>query len=83
MQGRGQADLAEKSIGAGGGGDLAAHHFDGGRLASMAPPKTDLIQGTLDLLILKTLSLQPLHGFEIARRIEQVCLPEFASSQRI
>lgn len=33
---------------------------------------TDLIQGTLDMLILKTLSLQPLHGFGIARRIEQV-----------
>ena len=33
---------------------------------------TDLIQGTLDLLILKTLSLEPLHGFGIARRIEQV-----------
>ena len=32
---------------------------------------TDVIQGTLDLLILKTLSLQPLHGFGIARRIEQ------------
>jgi transcriptional regulator len=34
--------------------------------------KTDVIQGTLDMLILKTLSLQPLHGFGIARRIEQV-----------
>jgi len=33
--------------------------------------KTDVIQGTLDLLILKTLSLRPLHGFGIARRIEQ------------
>ena len=33
---------------------------------------TDLIQGTLDMLILKTLSLEPLHGFGIARRIEQV-----------
>ena len=38
----------------------------------MANPKTDLIQGTLDLLILRTVSLQPLHGFGIARRIEQV-----------
>jgi transcriptional regulator len=35
-------------------------------------PKQDVIQGTLDLLILKTLSLAPLHGFGIARRIEQV-----------
>ena len=33
---------------------------------------TDVIQGTLDLLILKTLSLQPLHGFGIGRRIEQI-----------
>ena len=33
---------------------------------------TDVIQGTMDMLILKTLSLQPLHGFGIARRIEQV-----------
>jgi len=33
---------------------------------------TDVIQGTLDLLILKTLSLQPMHGFGIARRIEQI-----------
>jgi transcriptional regulator len=36
------------------------------------PQNTDVIQGTLDLLILKTLSLEPLHGFGIARRIEQV-----------
>jgi transcriptional regulator len=34
-------------------------------------PGTDLIQGTLDLLILKTLSLEPMHGFGIARRVEQ------------
>jgi len=33
---------------------------------------TDVIQGTLDLLILKTLSLQPMHGFGIARRVEQI-----------
>lgn len=31
-----------------------------------------MIQGTLDMLILKTLSLEPLHGFGIARRIEQI-----------
>jgi PadR family transcriptional regulator, regulatory protein PadR len=35
-------------------------------------PTTDVIQGTLDLLILKTLSLEPMHGFGIARRIEQI-----------
>ena len=33
---------------------------------------TDLIQGTLDMLILKTLSLEPMHAFGIARRVEQV-----------
>ena len=38
----------------------------------MEQPSTDVIQGTLDMLILKTLSLQPLHGFGIARRIEQI-----------
>jgi PadR family transcriptional regulator, regulatory protein PadR len=32
---------------------------------------TDVIQGTLDMLILKALSLEPMHGFGIARRIEQ------------
>src|SRR5579864_5176566 len=38
----------------------------------MEEKNTDVIQGTLDLLILKTLSLAPLHGFGIARRVEQV-----------
>jgi transcriptional regulator len=33
---------------------------------------TDVIQGTLDMLILKTLSLQPMHGFGIGRRVEQI-----------
>jgi PadR family transcriptional regulator, regulatory protein PadR len=32
----------------------------------------DLIQGTLDLLILRTLSLEPKHGWGIAKRIQQV-----------
>ena len=38
----------------------------------MDEERTDVIQGTLDLLILKTLSLEPMHGFGIGRRIEQV-----------
>jgi len=38
----------------------------------MDTPGTEVIQGTLDMLILKTLSLQPLHGFGVARRIEQI-----------
>ena len=33
---------------------------------------TDLVQGTLDLLILKTLALEPMHGWGIAQRIHQV-----------
>ncbi len=33
---------------------------------------TDLVQGTLDMLILKTLALEPLHGYGIALRIEQI-----------
>src|SRR5882672_7584619 len=33
---------------------------------------SDLVQGTLDVLILKTLSLEPKHGWAIAKRIQQV-----------
>lgn len=36
------------------------------------PKKTDLLQGTLDLLILKTLALGPLHGWGIAKRIQRL-----------
>lgn len=43
----------------------------------MNEPNTDVIQGTLDMLILKTLSLQPMHGFGIARRIEQISRGSF------
>ena len=43
----------------------------------MDEPNTDVIQGTLDMLILKTLSLQPMHGFGIARRIEQISRGSF------
>ena len=38
----------------------------------MDEPNTDVIQGTMDMLILKTLSLEPMHGFGIARRVEQI-----------
>jgi PadR family transcriptional regulator PadR len=38
---------------------------------SMGKPN-DLVQGTLDLLILKTIALEPLHGWAIAKRIQQV-----------
>jgi PadR family transcriptional regulator PadR len=33
---------------------------------------TDVIQGTLDMLLLKSLSLQPMHGFGVTQRIEQL-----------
>ena len=35
------------------------------------PQPTDLLQGTLDLLILRTLALEPMHGWGIAQRIQQ------------
>jgi transcriptional regulator len=35
-------------------------------------PQTNLLQGTLDLLILKALALNPMHGLGMARRIEQI-----------
>ena len=38
----------------------------------MAKAKSDLLQGTLDLLILKTLELEPMHGWGITLRIQQV-----------
>ena len=54
---------------------------DGGTLAHSIPsclgtvmgkPKSDVLQGTLDLLILKTLEGGPMHGYGIASRIEEV-----------
>ena|SRR5690348_3422244 len=38
----------------------------------MAEKAAELVQGTLDMLILKTLELQPMHGWGIAQRIEQI-----------
>jgi transcriptional regulator len=38
----------------------------------MDDSNTDIIQGTLDMLILKTLSIEPMHGFGISRRVEQI-----------
>lgn len=38
----------------------------------MTPPSEDLLQGTLDLLILKTIALEPMHGWGIALRIQQL-----------
>jgi transcriptional regulator len=38
----------------------------------MSRPQIDLLQGTLDLLILRTIALEPMHGWGIAQRIQQV-----------
>jgi transcriptional regulator len=38
----------------------------------MTTTPSDLVQGTLDMLILKTLALQPMHGYGITMRLEQV-----------
>ena len=44
-------------------------------------PKTDLLQGTLDLLILRVLSLEPNHGWGIANRIRQMSRDGLNASQ--
>lgn len=38
----------------------------------MVQQRSDLLQGTLDLLILKTLALEPMHGWGITQRIQQI-----------
>jgi len=38
----------------------------------MADNPSDLVQGTLDMLVLKTLALEPMHGYGISVRIEQI-----------
>src|SRR6184192_1690298 len=49
---------------------LCCGHHTGG---CMSPSKLDLLQGTLDLMVLQTLAaMGPLHGYGIARRIEQI-----------
>jgi transcriptional regulator len=44
----------------------------------VAPAQTNLLQGTLDLLILKALSLRELHGLGVAQRIEQITRGTFS-----
>jgi len=41
-------------------------------LEEMKSPRSDLLQGTLDLLVLRTLEAGPLHGWGISQRIQQV-----------
>lgn len=47
----------------------------------MAHAQSDLLQGTLELLVLKTLSLEPLHGWGISQRIQQMSGDVFQVNQ--
>ena len=47
----------------------------------MAHDQSELLQGTLELLILKTLSLEPLHGWGISHRIQQMSRDVFQVNQ--
>src|SRR6195256_2902950 len=38
----------------------------------MSPQRIDLPQGTLDLLILRTLALEPMHGWAVSERVQQI-----------
>ena len=47
----------------------------------MAHDQSDLLQGTLELMILKTLSLEPMHGWGITQRIQQISREVFQVNQ--
>jgi PadR family transcriptional regulator, regulatory protein PadR len=47
----------------------------------MANPPSELLQGTLELLVLKTLTVEPMHGWGIAQRIQQVSRDTFQVNQ--
>ncbi|HEV2149221.1 MAG TPA: PadR family transcriptional regulator [Longimicrobiaceae bacterium] len=47
----------------------------------MAHDQSDLLQGTLELLVLKTLSLEPMHGWGISQRIQQMSREVFQVNQ--
>lgn len=47
----------------------------------MAHDQSELLQGTLELLILKTLSLEPMHGWGISQRIQQLSREVFQVNQ--
>ena len=51
-------------------GDVLVSYSD--KRAQMGARRTDLLRGTLDLLILKALALEPLHGVGVSRRITQI-----------
>lgn len=47
----------------------------------MPTSRSDLLQGTLEMLVLRVLSLRPMHGWGIAQRIEQMSYEVFAVNQ--
>ncbi len=47
----------------------------------MGKRKTDMIRGTLDMLILKVLSLEPMHGWGISERIQEISRDELQVNQ--
>jgi transcriptional regulator len=47
----------------------------------MADDRTDLLQGTLEMLVLKTLALEPMHGWGIAHRIQAMSRDVFLVTQ--
>ena len=47
----------------------------------MPPERADVLQGTLDLLVLRALSIEPMHGWGLAQRIEQMSGDVFAIQQ--
>jgi transcriptional regulator len=47
----------------------------------MGDDRSELLQGTLELLVLKTLSLEPMHGWGIAQRIQQMSRDTFQVNQ--
>jgi len=59
------------------GGVLISHSDKRGQ---MGKERTDLLRGTLDLLILKALALEPLHGAGVSRRITQISAGAFRVS---
>src|SRR5437660_12590962 len=59
-------------------GDVLISHCD--KRGQMGKKRTDLLRGTLDLLILKALVLEPLHGVGVSRRITQITAGAFRVS---
>ena len=47
----------------------------------LSPPPIEALRGSLDLLVLKTLSLAPTHGWGISQRVQQISGGEFAMNQ--